>query len=150
MSHTYTSLQYHTVFSTHQRRPFLTEDIRGRVHAYIGGIIRNIGGEPLCINGPEDHVHILCSLRADTSISAAMRTVKANSSKWIHEAMPSMASFAWQEGYGAFTVSRLKVPAVAQYIQDQIPHHKKKSFQEEFLNLLQRHGIAFDTAHVWD
>ena len=150
MAHTHTSLQYHAVFSTHQRRPLLTEDIRGRVHGYIGGIIRNIGGLPLCIDGPEDHVHVLCSLRADTSISEAMRAVKANSSKWIHETMPSLASFAWQEGYGAFTVSRLKVPAVAKYIQDQVPHHKQQSFQEEFENLLRRHDIAFDAERLWE
>jgi REP element-mobilizing transposase RayT len=148
MSHTYTSLQYHLVFSTKDRRPLLSKELMGRVHTYTGGIVRNMQGEPICIGGTEDHVHALFSLKPNCCISDAACTIKANSSKWIHETFPTLP-FGWQEGYGAFTVSRIKVGAMAAYIQNQEEHHRKSSFQEEFLSLLQRHGIAYEERYLW-
>ena len=150
MAHTFTCLQYHLVFSTKERKRFLSPDCIGRIHGYMGGIIRNVGGEPICVGGTDDHVHILCSLRANLCVAEATGKIKANASKWIHETMPSMADFAWQEGYGAFTVSRLNMNAVAKYIQNQASHHKETTFQEEFIRMLKRHGIAFDERYLWN
>ncbi len=149
MTHTYTSLQYHLVFSTKERRPFLSKDLMDRVHAYIGGVVRNIQGEPLCVGGTEDHVHVLCALKPTLSVSDAACTIKTNSSTWIHETFPSMRAFGWQEGYGAFSVSRIKVGAMADYIESREEHHKKETFQEEFLKLLKRHGISYEERYLW-
>ncbi|MBI5723572.1 MAG: IS200/IS605 family transposase [Planctomycetes bacterium] len=149
MAHTFICLQYHLVFSTKDRKRFLSPDCTDRIHGYMGGIIRNIGGEILCVGGTVDHVHVLCSLRADMCVAEAVRTIKCNTSKWMHETMPSLSDFAWQEGYGAFTVSWLNMDAVVKYISGQARHHKKTTFQEEFVHLLKRHGIAYDEQYLW-
>jgi REP element-mobilizing transposase RayT len=112
VSHSYTNLLYHIVFSTKQREPWLDATIRPRVWEYLGGAIRGEGGVPLIVNGVADHVHILAKLRQDIAVSDVLRAIKANSSGWIHETFPHLAGFAWQVGYGAFSVShsRSRVP----------------------------------------
>ena len=148
MSHTYTNLLYHIIFSTKDRQPLLTDDIRPRTFAYMGGILRELDGIAILINGPADHVHLLAALPPTTGIADAMRVLKTNSSRWIHETFPN-SSFAWQTGYAAFSVSQSSVPAVRQYIERQEEHHRRITFQEEFVAFLKRHGIAYDERYIW-
>ena len=109
MAQSFCNLIYHIVFSTKARRPSLDDDIRSRVHEYMGGAIRNAGGTALIVNGTADHVHILAGLRQDKALSDVVRDLKANTSGWIHKTFPVRSEFAWQAGYGAFTVSASQV-----------------------------------------
>jgi REP element-mobilizing transposase RayT len=149
MGHTYASLLTHCIFSTKDRAPHLTKQIAPGAFAYMGGIVRSFGGVPLLINGVADHVHMLVSLPPTIAVAEAMRLVKANSSKWIHEQWPDQRAFGWQNGYGAFSVSRSNQETVLTYIAGQEEHHETVTFQEEFLAFLRRHGIEFDERYVW-
>ena len=149
MAHTFTSLLTHAVFSTSERRPFLSEANRADAHAYIGGILKNLWADPIPIGGTSDHVHLLMRLPADLSVADCLCVVKSNSSRWIKERWPERRLFSWQGGYGAFTVSESNRGAVIQYIQNQEQHHRRISFQEEFLALLKKHGVEFDERYVW-
>jgi putative transposase len=133
MAHTYTSLLAHVIFSTKDRRPLLDAEVRGRVFAYMGGVVRELKGAALAINGPDDHVHLLLALPANVAVADAVRVVKANASRWVHETWPRRKDFAWQSGYGAFSVSRSNVEEVERYIAGQEEHHRHLSFQEEYL-----------------
>lgn len=151
MPHSYTNLLYHLVFSTKDRRPLIDETLRPRLYEYLGGTIRGMGGVALEIGGIADHVHLLVKLRQDRAVSNILRDLKANSSGWVNEHELSQASrFAWQVGYGAFTVSKSQVEKVRQYIRNQETHHRKTTFEEEFIALLQTHGIAYDPEHLWE
>ena len=149
MAHTFTRLIYHVVFSTKDHARCITEDLRNDLYAYIGGIVRELHGVPMAVGGTEDHLHLLVSLPASLALADAMRTVKTNSSRWIHTKGPGKRLFGWQIGYGAFTVSRSNCDEVARYIADQNEHHKKASFEEEFLALLKKHDIGYDPAYLW-
>lgn len=127
MSHTYTRLLYHVVFSTKGRHPWITEDLRKDLHSYLGGIIRNIEGSAIAVGGVADHIHILASIPAKIAVSDAVRAIKSNSSKWAHETK-QVAVFQWQEGYSAFTVSESNREAVKRYIENQEEHHRRTSF----------------------
>jgi putative transposase len=149
MANTYTSLHYHLVFSTKNREPFIKKEIRERIWAFLGGIARENKMKAICVGGTEDHVHILIMAPAAMPLSKMMQFLKGGSSKWIHETFPEMRRFAWQDGYGAFTVSKSQLPDIARYIQSQEEHHRAKTFQEEYLAFLQRHGIEYDERYVW-
>jgi REP element-mobilizing transposase RayT len=149
MAQTFTNLLYHCIFSTRDRQPQIDEELRPQLFAYVGGIVRAMDGVALTINRVADHLHLLLSLPPTVAIAEAMRVVKANSSKWVHEQWPERASFAWQTGYGAFTVSQSQAGSVKQYIAEQEEHHKRMTFQEEFVAFLKRHGIAFDERYIW-
>jgi REP element-mobilizing transposase RayT len=149
MPHSFASLLIHAVFSTKSRQPALSPDLSNRLFPYIGGIIRELRGTPLAVNGPVDHVHLLFSIPANVSVSETLRVVKANSSRWVHDQFPLQSGFAWQSGYGAFTVSKSNLEDVRNYISAQQEHHRSVSFQAEFLALLNRHGIQFDTRDLW-
>lgn len=150
MAHTYTRLLYHVVFSTKDRRPLLDADLRPRLFAYFGGVVGELRGQPILINGVADHVHGLVWIPPTVSVTELMRVVKTNTSRWVHETWPERAGFAWQTGYGAFTVSQSQVEVVRQYIAGQEDHHRTMTFQEEYLALLTRHGIEFDERYVWE
>jgi putative transposase len=150
MAGTYTKLIYHIVFSTKNRQPFINEQIEDELHKYIGGIIRGIGGVCLEINGTADHVHILVMLPPKIAVSDALRDIKANSSKWVHETKHDSQQFGWQDGFSAFSVSRSQVEPVRQYIIDQKVHHKQRDFKTELLGLLDKHEIEFDERYIWD
>jgi len=150
MPSSYTNLLYHIVFSTKDRRPFINKKIREELHAYIGGIIRDIGGTPIEIGGVEDHVQILAKLAPKLAISDALRLIKANSSKWAGERPDLVKVFAWQIGYAAFTVSKSQSGSVRRYIRNQEAHHRKKSFKGELLALLEKHEIEYDERYLWD
>ena len=116
MAHTFAQLLTHITFSTKGRRPELDGDLRPKLFAYMGGIIRELDGTALIINGTLDHVHLLVSLPSRLAVADAMRVLKTNSSRWVHEKWTSRASFGWQTGYGAFSVSQSNRQAVAEYI----------------------------------
>ena len=147
MGHTYTSNLYHVVFSTKSRQRF-HPDIRERLHAYLGGAARTNGCEALRVGGTTDHVHILLKMPATMALSKAVQMIKTASSKWIHETFRHEHSFEWQEGYAAFTVSESQKPKVIEYIENQKEHHRKQRFEDEFVALLRKHVIAFDSKYV--
>ena len=149
MPHSYSTLLTHVVFSTKDRRRFLDPEIRPDLFAYMGGIIREMGGTARIINGIEDHVHMLVSLAADVAVAECLRVVKANSSRWIHGGLANHQDFAWQTGYAAFSVSASNEKQVIKYIRDQERHHRRMTFQEEFIALLRKHGVAFDKRFLW-
>jgi len=150
MPSTYTNLLYHVVFSTKDRIPLITENLQEELYAYIGGVIRAEGGVQLEIGGIEDHVHILAKFKAAVSVSEMLAKIKANSSKWATDHKMKMRKFGWQEGYAAFSVSESQMPIVREYIRTQKQHHHKQTFQEEFVALLERHGIEYDPRYLWD
>jgi len=147
MPSTHLSLHYHLVFGTKDRHPFLTEEVRNRIHAYLGGTVRGLGGVAISVGGTADHVHLLVGLKATHRLSDFMRELKHESSQWIHEEL-GLSKFAWQEGYGAFSVSRSDIDRVTQYIQNQEEHHRTRSFQEEYLEFLREAGIDFDPKYL--
>ncbi len=140
----------HIIFSTKNRRALITGDVEPELHAYLGGIIRELKGTALAINGVADHVHILAKTPKTIADSEVMRTLKANSSSWVKSKFPSLRDFAWQEGYGWFSVSRSNVDQVIGYIDGQKEHHRKVPFKEEFMTFLKRHEIEYDERFVWD
>jgi putative transposase len=141
---------FHCVFSTKERRPLITPALQDRLWPFLGGIARQNDMKALIVGGIEDHVHILLSLRATMPIAKAMQLIKGGSSKWIHEAFPEQRLFAWQEKYGAFSVSVSQMDTITKYIQNQREHHRARSFQEEFLELLKKHRIEYDERYLWD
>jgi REP element-mobilizing transposase RayT len=148
MPSTHVSLYVHLVFSTKHRAPSIADAIRPRVHAYIGGCANGVQAVPLEIGGVDDHVHALLSLRATHRLADVVRDIKHESSRWMHDEF-DRRQFAWQEGYGAFSVSESSIEGVRRYIQRQAIHHHKMSFQEEYVALLKKHGIAFDERFLW-
>jgi putative transposase len=147
MAHTYTNLIFHVVFATQGRIGSLTPERRPEVFAYITALVKEKGGRVIIINGVEDHLHMLLVLPPDVSLSDVMKFAKANSSRWFKQRFS--VAFAWQKGFGAFTVSRSGVDAVANYIRDQELHHQHRDFQEEFVVLLEKSGVEFDAEYLW-
>jgi len=145
----YTSLKYHIIFSTKERRPLLSANIKPRLVKYIGGIIRKLNGKLLEADGPEDHLHIAAGIHPQTGIADLIRDIKANSSGWIHDTFRQLWDFRWQDGYAAFSVSHSVVPKVIAYIRKQVQHHKTTTFQEELIALLKKHEIDFDERYIW-
>ncbi len=133
MANTYTTLYYHIVFSTKNRAAHLKQETEQRVWAYIGGVARAHKMTALQVGGIEDHIHALVIAPATLSPSQIVQYIKGDSSKWIHEEFPALRNFAWQDGYGAFTVSKSNLSDVIHYIQNQRAHHHRKTFQEEYL-----------------
>ncbi len=150
MAHTYTNLLAHVVFSTKERAPLLDVALKPRLFAYMGGIIRELGGTALLINGPADHVHLLLFLPAKTALSEIVGKVKANSSGWVHREFPNQWAFAWQGGFAAFSVSQSQKQSVLDYITAQEEHHSKVSFQEELVAFLKKHEVEYDEKYLWE
>jgi putative transposase len=145
----YTQNFYHAVFSTKHRANLITPEIEHRLYPFIGGIVRDLRCTLLAINGMPDHLHVLIRYRADLSHSEMLQQIKGRSSKWINETFPELGHFAWQEGYGGFTVSKSAVPHVEGYIGRQKEHHQRQDFKAEFLELLRRHGVEFEETEVF-
>jgi REP element-mobilizing transposase RayT len=150
MPSTYSNLLYHIIFSTKQREPLITSALRGELYLYVAGILRGQDGLPLEIGGMPDHLHLVIRIRPDVSVSDIVRLIKANSSKWANERPNAPGRFAWQRGYGAFTVSVSQLESVRQYVRNQEEHHRTRTFQEEFVEFLKRHGIEFDERYLWE
>ncbi len=147
MSSTYLCLHYHLVFGTHNREPFIERAWRARLHDYLGGTIRGLGGFPEGIGGMADHVHMLVGLKATHCLADVMRELKKATSVWVHEEA-GMRAFAWQEGYAAFTVSATALEAVKHYIANQEEHHRVKSFREELVEMLNKAGVEYDPRYL--
>ena len=140
MAQTLHRILVHVVFSTKDRVPLIKEPIRPRLFAYLGGVVRSLGGEPLIVNGVTDHVHMLLTL-AD-----AMRWIKAKSSHWMRQ---GVRDFAWQAGYAAFSVSQSNVAGVRTYIANQEEHHERIGFKDEFVSLLKRNELEYEERFLW-
>ncbi|HUQ50278.1 MAG TPA: IS200/IS605 family transposase [Terriglobales bacterium] len=141
MPHTYSSLYFHLIFSTKERRKHIPEELQPRLWAYMEGIARANRFKAISVGGIEDHAHVLLSLPATVPVAKAVQLVKAGSSKWMHEEI-GRRLFAWQESYGAFSVGVSQVPDTVKYIENQREHHLKRSFAEEFALFLKKHGIV--------
>lgn len=141
----------HTVFSTKDRRPFLRDKtLREELHRYLGGILTHLECQPLVIGGVEDHVHILSTLARTCAAAEMVKEVKRGSSLWLKTKSPDLNDFAWQSGYGIFSIGYSQVDAVRKYIARQEAHHRKVSFQDEFREFLRRYEVEFDERYVWD
>jgi putative transposase len=147
MPSTYRSLHYHIVFGTKNHEPMIQAAWSDKLHAYLGGIIRTANGIAESIGGVSDHVHLLAGLRATHRLADVLRKLKAVSSGWVHNEI-GVHGFAWQEGYGAFTVSPSQRGAVRRYIERQEDHHRTHTFRQEYLELLRRSGVEFDERYV--
>jgi putative transposase len=147
MSSTHLSLHFHLIFGTKGHEPLIAAEWRPRLHAYMGGILSSLDTVPEIVGGVENHVHILLGLRRVESLSEVMRRVKSSSSRWVHDEI-GMRRFAWQEGYGAFTVGAPQRESVRRYIAGQEDHHRKRTFKEEYLDFLQRSGVDFDPQYL--
>jgi REP-associated tyrosine transposase len=150
MANTYTALHYHFVFSTKNRQPWISQEIEERIWDYLGGIARANGMKPVKIGGIEDHIHMLVGAPPTIAPSKIAQLVKGGSSAWIHDTFAELVDFEWQDGYGAFTVSKSAVPEVIGYIANQREHHRTMTFRDEYRLLLVRHGIEYDERFVWD
>lgn len=146
MSHSYAQNHIHLVFSTKNREKLLERKFLPRLWAYTAAVCKNHDLLPFAVGGMEDHLHLLFRLPATMALSNAVTLIKSNSSKWIRE---RGKGFAWQEGYGAFSVSSSNVDAVVRYIDNQEAHHRKVGFENEFVSLLKKHGITFDPKYVF-
>lgn len=148
MSSTHLSLHYHLVFSTKDRRPLIDAQLRDRLHAFLGGSVNTACGIPEIVGGTNDHVHLLVGLRATHCLADVLRDIKSASSEWVHKEI-GVRAFGWQDGYGAFTVSASQLPKVKNYIAGQEEHHRKKTFQDEYREFLEKHGIKYDDKYLW-
>ena len=148
MPSTHLSLHIHIVFSTKNRYPFIAVEWRERLHAFIGGAIRTAGAVPLCIGGTNDHVHLLIGIRATHCLADILRDIKHASSEWVHRTI-GVKKFAWQDGYGAFSVGASQIASVSEYIANQIEHHRKRTFEEEYVAFLERYRVEYDKRYIW-
>jgi REP element-mobilizing transposase RayT len=147
MSHTYVSDLVHCVFSTKNRRNLIPLATQSDLWSFLGGIARKNGFKALIVGGTENHVHVLLSLPATMPLAKAMQLLKGASSHWMNETHTK--NFAWQEGYGAFTVGISQKDDTIRYIASQAEHHRKRNFEEEFVAFLKKHGVEYDPQHVW-
>jgi len=148
MSHTYSSNRVHVIFSTKNREKRISEKVQPRVWGYIAGIARNHGFEAVKVGGVEDHVHVLLIVPPTMPLSKAVQLLKGSSSKHLNETCAAGDNFAWQEGYGAFSVSASQTEGVVEYIADQPAHHAKRSYEEEFLEFLKKYEVEYDPVYV--
>jgi putative transposase len=146
MSHTYIAMLVHCVFATRNRRKLISEEVQPKLWPFVGGIARKNGFKALVVGGTEDHLHVLLSLPATIPLARAVQLLKGASSHWMNETQKTR--FAWQEGYGAFTIGISQKPGTIAYIQSQREHHKKRDFREEFLAFLKKHGVEYDPRYV--
>jgi putative transposase len=149
MPHSYSNLLTHIVYSTKNRKPLIDQELESRLFPYFGGILRQLGGKLYIVNGAEDHVHLLAELPPSLAVAEAIGKIKGSSTHWIHESFPERSVFAWQRGYAAFSVSKSNASKVARYIERQKTHHRKQSFEEEFVQLLRRHGVSINEKYLW-
>jgi putative transposase len=149
MSHAFVSNLMHCTFATKERYPFIDSELESRLWPYIGGIANENRMKALAIRGTSDHLHALLSLPGMMSFAKAVQLIKGGSSKWVHETFANQSKFAWQEGYGAFSVSVSQAPKTIAYINNQKEHHRRKTFEEEFIELLERHGISYDSRYLF-
>jgi len=151
MAQSLSKVLLHIVFSTKSREPVLVDKtFRDECFSTMGGIVKTLGCPPIRIGGIPDHVHLLCALSRTQAVADLVKELKRVSSKWIRSKGYAYNGFQWQAGYGVFSIAQSQVPALVRYIDMQEEHHKTASFKEEFTKLLERYGVAYDEAYVWD
>lgn len=150
MAGKYLSLLVHFTWSTAGREPWIETEMREDLYSYIGGIMRNKKAKLLAAGGMFDHIHLYASLPSTISVADFVNAVKSNSSRWVHESYLPLRNFAWQDGYGAFSVSKSEEAKVDRYIRNQENHHRKRTFKEELIGLLEKHGIEYDKRYIWN
>ena len=150
MSQSLSKVILHIIFSTKNREPWLESDVRPRMHAYLATVCRDLGAELVRVGGVADHVHIVTTLPRTVSQAQLVEEIKKASSKWIKTLDARYRGFFWQRGYGAFSVSPSQLDTLVQYVEAQQEHHRTRTFQEEYRELLRRHGVDFDERYVWD
>ena len=150
MAQSFAQVYLHTVFGTKYRDHLITDEIAPKLFSYLGGIIKNLGGTPIEINGMPDHVHILSTLPRTITIAKYLEQIKKSSSKWMKNQHSVSRNFAWQNGYATFSVSSSKVRAVKRYIENQTEHHKKLNFKQEVIRFLEEYQVKYDEKYLWD
>jgi REP element-mobilizing transposase RayT len=150
MSQSLAKIYVHLIFSTKNRERVLTDDLRLDLHSYVGGILNGLGCVPVEINSESDHIHILLILARTEPVSNVVAQVKKSSNDWLRTQDERFASFHWQAGYGAFSVSQSVVEDVREYLRKQREHHRQRTFQEEYRALLLKYAVEFDERYVWD
>jgi putative transposase len=138
----------HVIWSTKERRPLISEGVREGLHGYLAGILKNLESPALIINSVSDHVHVLCQLSKNLAACKLVEEIKKGSSKWMKE--NGIPEFAWQSGYGVFSVSQSNAGAVREYIEGQAEHHKKRDFKDEFREFCKKYNVTLDERYVWD
>jgi putative transposase len=147
---THQQLLYHIVFSTKNRKQWLTEQSRPKVFAYMAGVCKELGGFALIVNGYVDHAHLLVRIPGKIAVSEFVGKLKSSTSKHINDTSGLILKFGWQDGFGAFTVSVSAKDKVYQYIKNQVQHHQSQSFEKEYLGLLDKHEVEYDLKYVFD
>ena len=150
MPQSHSQVIVHFIFSTKDREPFLDAAIRPRMHAYLATVCRDLEAEAYRVGGVADHVHVLATLPRTLSQAAFVEHIKKTSSKWVKGEDAGCRNFAWQRGYGAFSVSPSQLKRVIGYVDRQEEHHRTHTFQEEYREFLDKHGLKFDERYVWD
>ncbi len=151
MAQSLAKIALHLVYSTKNREPWIKDlSLRSRLHAYLAGACRAVGSEAYRVGGTDDHVHIACTLPRTLTVSKLLEEIKKSSSIWVKKQDDQLRLFAWQAGYGAFSVGTSQVPVLMNYIDNQLEHHHSSTFKEEFLNFLNRYGIEYDERYLWD
>jgi len=149
MPQSLSSLLIHLIFSTKDRCPFLGKsDLLQPTHAYLGGILRRVQCPAITIGRTADHVHAFFQLARTKNVAKVVEILKSNSSQWLKS--QGIPAFAWQRGYGCFSVGKSQAEALVQYIASQAQHHQKISFQDELREILRKYGVAFDERYLWD
>ena len=149
MAQSLSHILIHVIFSTKDRTPFIKSDIKSQLHAYLASTCRNLKCECFRVGGVENHVHLALELPRTFTLSKLLETLKSSSSEWLKSQSPELNEFAWQGGYGAFSFSFSHLNALCSYIDQQEEHHKKVTFQEEYLNLLEKLNIEYDPQYIW-
>ncbi len=150
MANTFTQIYIHIVFSVKGRQNLIEKKWKDELHKYICGIINGKDQKAYAIGGMADHIHILVSIKPDIAISDLVRDIKANSSKWMNKKLFGVGKFQWQEGFGAFSYAQSQLDTVINYINNQEQHHQKKSFREEYLDMLQKYNIEYDEKYLFE
>ena len=150
MSQSLSRILLHLVFSTKNREPWIIESVHLSLHAYLAGACRSIGCEAYRVGGTEDHIHIACTLPRTLTVSNLLEEIKKSSSSWLKQQNGIPASFAWQSGYGVFSVGESQLPTLLRYIDNQKEHHRTRSFKEEYLEFLKRYGVDYDEKYLWN
>ena len=150
MANTYTCLHYHAIFSTKNRERWIAPALEDRIWSYLAGIATQNNLKPILVGGVDDHIHFLFSMPPSISVSEALKKIKGGSSAWVKDTFPELRAFGWQDGYGAFSVSKSQIPEITDYIGGQREHHRARTFQEEYRALLDKHEIQYDERYLCD